>query len=71
MAKKTVIDKSAQNEDNAKSNDDSVNEDEEPNFSDPEDFVDDIPDEGTWIIFDSIMPCLTRCYVSLSHSPGT
>lgn len=47
MAKKTSLDKAPQNEDSSKNNEDSSNEDEEPNFSDPEDFVDDITDEGT------------------------
>lgn len=46
MAKKTLADKTLQNEDNVKNNDDIFNDDEEPNFSDPEGFVDDITDEG-------------------------
>lgn len=46
MAKKMLADKTPQNEDNIKNNDDTFNEDEEPNFSDPEGFVDDITDEG-------------------------
>jgi len=45
MAKKTLAEKAAQNEE-AKGNDDPMNDDEEPNFSDPEGFVDDITDEG-------------------------
>ncbi|XP_015123515.1 eukaryotic translation initiation factor 3 subunit B [Diachasma alloeum] len=44
MAKKTVLDKSNQNEDSVKNNDDGLNDDEEPNFSDLEDFVDDVSD---------------------------
>lgn len=48
MAKKTVADKDKnnQNDDPAENNEDRMNEDEEPNFSDPEDYVDDIADEG-------------------------
>lgn len=46
MAKKTQAEKAAQNEETAKGNDDLMNDDEEPNFSDPEGFVDDISDEG-------------------------
>lgn len=46
MAKKTLADKTPQNEDNVKNNDDIFNDDEEPNFSDPEGYVDDITDEG-------------------------
>ncbi|XP_012282940.1 eukaryotic translation initiation factor 3 subunit B isoform X2 [Orussus abietinus] len=45
MAKKTSLDKPPQNEDGTKNNDAAVNEDEEPDFSDSEGFVDDIPDE--------------------------
>ena len=45
MAKKTQAEKAAQNEETAKGNDDLMNDDEEPNFSDPEGFVDDISDE--------------------------
>ncbi|KAH0546149.1 eukaryotic translation initiation factor 3 subunit B-like [Cotesia glomerata] len=47
MAKKTVADKDKtnQNDDPAENNEDRMTEDEEPNFSDPEDFVDDIADE--------------------------
>ncbi|XP_023247226.1 eukaryotic translation initiation factor 3 subunit B isoform X2 [Copidosoma floridanum] len=44
MAKKSSSDKAQSAEDAGKTSDD-VNPDEEPNFSDPEDFVDDIPDE--------------------------
>lgn len=46
MAKKGSVVKSSQNEDNNKANDDTVNDDEEPNFSDSEDYEDDITDEG-------------------------
>ncbi|XP_043485001.1 eukaryotic translation initiation factor 3 subunit B [Leptopilina heterotoma] len=45
MAKKGSVVKSSQNEDNNKANDDTVNDDEEPNFSDAEDYEDDITDE--------------------------
>ncbi|KAG8039174.1 hypothetical protein G9C98_003481 [Cotesia typhae] len=47
MAKKTVADKDKnnQNDDPAENNENRMNEDEEPNFSDPEDYVDDIADE--------------------------
>ncbi|XP_043279414.1 eukaryotic translation initiation factor 3 subunit B-like [Venturia canescens] len=44
MAKKTLLEKSNQNEDSVKNNDDSMDDDEEPNFSDPEGYVDDISD---------------------------
>lgn len=46
MPKKTLLDKSNQNEDAVRNNDDSMDDDEEPNFSDPEGYVDDISDEG-------------------------
>jgi hypothetical protein len=46
MAKKTQTEKAAQNDE--KANDDPINDDEEPNFSDPEGFVDDISDEGNF-----------------------
>lgn len=45
MAKKKFDDKNNQNGEVTKHDDGSSN-DEEPNFSDPEGFVDDIPDEG-------------------------
>lgn len=51
MAKKTLVDKTPQNEDAVKNNDDILNDDEEPNFSDPEGFVDDITDEGRHVLF--------------------
>lgn len=50
MAKKTQAEKTAQNDETAKSNDDPMNDDEEPNFSDPEGFVDDITDEGKYLL---------------------
>jgi len=47
MTKKPQMEKAAQNEEAAKSNDiDPMIDEEEPNFSDPEDYVDDITDEG-------------------------
>lgn len=49
MAKKTQAEKAAQNEETLKANDDPINDDEEPNFSDPEGFVDDISDEGKYL----------------------
>jgi len=48
MAKKTQAEKTAQNDETVKGNDDPMNDDEEPNFSDPEGFVDDITDEGKY-----------------------
>lgn len=48
MAKKKSEDKNSQNEDNAKSDGDVSSNDEEPNFSDPEGYVDDISDEGIY-----------------------
>jgi len=50
MAKKTQAEKTAQNDETAKNNDDPMNDDEEPNFSDPEGFVDDITDEGEYLL---------------------
>lgn len=46
MAKKKLDDKNNQNDDNTKNEGDLTSNDEEPNFSDPEGFVDDISDEG-------------------------
>lgn len=46
MAKKKLDDKNNQNDDNTKNEGDLSSNDEEPNFSDPEGFVDDISDEG-------------------------
>lgn len=48
MAKKKDVDKSAQSNESNKTTKTETNEDEEPNFSDPEDYVDDIPDEGNY-----------------------
>ncbi|XP_011498180.1 PREDICTED: eukaryotic translation initiation factor 3 subunit B [Ceratosolen solmsi marchali] len=45
MAKKSSSDKAPQNEDPGKTSDEMSNGNEEPNFSDPEDFVDDIEDD--------------------------
>lgn len=58
MAKKTQAEKTAQNDETAKNNDDPMNDDEEPNFSDPEGFVDDITDEGEYLLA-SIFPLPT------------
>jgi hypothetical protein len=46
MAKKSSSEKAPQNEDPGKTSDETSNGNEEPNFSDPEDFVDDIEDDG-------------------------
>lgn len=46
MAKKKDADKSAQNSDQNKSQKSEVNENEEPNFDDPEGYEDKISDEG-------------------------
>lgn len=48
MVKKKEADKSAQNEENNRSNNIENGENDEPNFSDPEGFVDDVTDEGTF-----------------------
>lgn len=48
MAKKKEGDKSAQNSESNKATKTETNEDEEPTFSDPEDYVEDIPDEGDY-----------------------
>lgn len=47
MAKKKVDDKNNQNSDNNKNDTEMSGTDEEPNFSDPEGYVDSITDEGT------------------------
>lgn len=57
MAKKKSEDKNNHNGDGSKK-DDASNYDEEPNFSDPEGFVDDISDEGN-LTFTS--PCVGYC----------
>ena len=38
-----------------KNNEDSMDDDEEPNFSDPEGYVDDVSDEGEYIILSSAL----------------
>ena len=43
MAKKKGVDKG---DESSKNNDSDLSSNEEPNFSDPEGFVDDIPDSG-------------------------
>lgn len=50
MAKKKDGDKSSQNSEGNKQEKNEFT-DEEPNFSDPEGFVDNIPDEGRTFIF--------------------
>lgn len=51
MAKKKVDDKNSQNGDSNNKNDNgNSSNDEEPNFSDPEGYVDDITDEGVYVI---------------------
>lgn len=46
MVKKKDSEKSSQNEENNRSNNIENGENDEPNFSDPEGFVDDITDDG-------------------------
>lgn len=46
MAKKKVDDRSSQNSDSTRNDGDLSSNDDEPNFSDPEGFIDDITDEG-------------------------
>ena len=46
MAKKTSLEKVSQNDDSSKLNEEALEDDEEPSFSDPEGYVDDISDEG-------------------------
>lgn len=46
MAKKKLEDKNNQNDDNTKNEGDVSSNEEEPNFSDPEGFIDDVSDEG-------------------------
>lgn len=50
MAKKTLMEKATQNGEIVKSNGDLMNDDEEPNFSDPEGYDDDIVDEGKFLL---------------------
>ncbi|XP_046491098.1 eukaryotic translation initiation factor 3 subunit B [Neodiprion pinetum] len=45
MAKKREADKTPHNDDPGKNDDENINGDNEPNFSDPEGFVDDVTDE--------------------------
>lgn len=49
MAKKKVEDKNNQDDDNTKNEGDISSNEEEPNFSDPEGFVDDVSDEGIYM----------------------
>lgn len=51
MAKKKDADKSAQNVDSTKQDRNENVEDGEPNFDDPDGYVDPITDEGIYIIF--------------------
>lgn len=51
MAKKKLDDKSNQNDDNTKNEADLSANDDEPNFSDPEGFVDSLTEEGIYIQF--------------------
>ena len=46
MAKKKVDDKNSLNGNNTKNESDLSSNDDDPNFSDPEGFVDNIPEEG-------------------------
>lgn len=55
MAKKKSEDKLQQNGDNTSSEIENSSPDEEPNFSDPEGFVDNVTDEGRCHIFASIL----------------
>lgn len=48
MAKKKDVDKSVQGSESNKTTKTETNEDEEPNFSDPEDFVHHVSDEGKY-----------------------
>lgn len=49
MAKKKVDDKGNQGSENNKNESEMSAPDDEPNFSDPEDYVDSIPDDGKYI----------------------
>lgn len=60
MAKKKSEDKNNQNGEINKQDGDNFGNDEEPNFSDPEDFVDDISDEGTYTFASMWFQCCTR-----------
>lgn len=46
MAKKKIDEKTNQNPENTKNDSEMSGTDDEPNFSDPEGYVDDITDEG-------------------------
>lgn len=61
MAKKKSEDKNNHNGDGSKK-DDASNYDEEPSFSDPEGFVDDISDEGN-LAFASPCVCLWKWFI--------
>lgn len=50
MAKKKVEDKTNQSSDNTKNDTEMGNTDEEPNFDDPEGYVDSVTDEGTFTL---------------------
>lgn len=54
MVKKKDAEKSAQNEENNRSNNIENGENDEPNFSDPEGYVDDVTDEGMFYILAKI-----------------
>ena len=58
MAKKSSSDKAPQADENAdkKEESNSNGTDEAPNFSDPEDFVDDIDDEGECVVIGAAWP---------------
>lgn len=48
MAKKKADDKNNPNDDDTKNESDYSSNEEEPNFSDPEGYVDDVSDEGIY-----------------------
>lgn len=50
MAKKRLDDKTSQNDDASRNIGEFSPTEDEPNFSDPEDYVDDITDEGMCIV---------------------
>lgn len=51
MAKKKLDDRNNQNDDNPKTDSDVNMNDDEPNFSDPEGYVDNVTDEGIYELF--------------------
>lgn len=63
MAKKRIDDKNSQQSENAKTDSENLSNDEEPNFSDSESYVDNVSDEGNIFLFNRVNPKFTCPYV--------